>query len=154
MHMQTHVGIQVAVGVAEQADLRFRYENVSVTDDGPSVSVVSFGPKISLAKNYVAAFVPIGFAFGSDVEVSETRAVHPTLLLTAPLHRSVELNASAKYLLPLAKDNENLVAFNFGLGLGPNLDRWVLRPEVGFLTNPGEEGHFTHFSLGLTLKLN
>ena len=39
--------------------------------------------------------------------------------------------------------------FNLGLGIG-NFERLVVRPEVGILINPGEDGHFRHFSIGLT----
>ncbi len=152
-HIQNHFGVQVAAGVHDKLDMRLRYENVQVADDGPSVSVLGFGPKIQLFKDRIAAYLPVGFAFGSDIEAGETWAIHPTLLLTAPAHRNVEINASAKYLVPLSSDDgDNLVAFNLGLGLGPNLKRWAIRPEVGFLLNPGEDGHFTHFSLGVSLR--
>ena len=46
-----------------------------------------------------------------------------------------------------ADDAESLVALNLGLGLGPS-DKWVIRPEAGFLWNPGESGHYWHLSLG------
>lgn len=162
--VQTHLGLQFAAGASDVLDLRFRFERVSMTgdddprtrDDIPSVNVVALGPKVRLVKGVVAAYLPVGFAFGRDVDVSETWEMQPTLLVTAPLARSAELNLSAKYIVLLSREAEaedNLVAFNVGLGLGPKLDRWVLRPEIGFLFNPGEEGHFTHFSLGLALKL-
>jgi hypothetical protein len=142
-HVQNEVGVQVATGVHERADLRARYTWVE------GVNVVGFGPKFGLVKDRLALGVPIGFAFGSDVDSGNSLQVHPTLIATVPAARTVELNGSLKYLVPLAKDGgDNLIAFNFGLGLGPK--RWKLRPEVGFLINPGEEGHFTQFSLGFS----
>lgn len=152
-HVQNQFGVQLATGVHDKVDLRLRYERAEVDDNGPGVNVVGFGPKLQLVKDRLAVYVPVGFAFGNDIEVGKTWAVHPTLLLTATAHRNVELNASAKYLVPLSSDaGDNLVAFNLGLGLGPNLERWAIRPEVGFLFNPGEDGHFTHLSIGLSFR--
>ena len=117
-HIQNHFGVQVATGVHDKLDLRLRYENVQVADDGPRVSVLGFGPKFQLFKDRIAAYVPVGFAFGSEIEVGKTWAIHPTLLLTAPAHRNLEINASVKYLVPLSRDGgDNLVAVNLGLGL-------------------------------------
>src|SRR6266571_4160616 len=99
----------------------------------------------------VALSVPVGFAFGEDVESGKTWAVHPTLLLTGPVNSHLEVNGSLKGLIPLSKDGgDTLVAFNVGLGVG-DLEKWVIRPEVGFLFNPGESGHFTQFGIGLTI---
>lgn len=141
-HVQDEWSLQAATGVHDRVDLRARYARVE------GVNVVGIGPKIGLVKDRLAFAVPIGFAFGGEVDSGETWQVHPTLIVTAPAHRHVELNAAAKVLIPLS-DGDTLVAVNAGAGLGV-LDRWAIRPEVGFLFNPGETGHFTQFSLGFT----
>lgn len=158
-HVQDHFGLQVGVGVHEAVELRGRYEHVKVAGDGPGFEVVGFGPKIRLVQDRLALYVPVGRAFGgpddSDLvsDLGESWAVHPTLLFTLPAHRTVEVNASAKYLVPLKENGgDNLLAFNLGLGLGPNLERWAIRPEAGILLNPGEDGHFYHLSLGLSFR--
>lgn len=46
------------------------------------------------------------------------------------------------------------MAFNLGLGLSADFNRWAIRPEYGMLFNPGEEGHFGQFSIGFMYKLN
>ncbi len=151
-HVQDHLGLQLAAGVHEKLDLRLRYEHISPDfEEGQGLSVVGFGPKLELVKDRVAAYVPVGCAFGRDVETSRTWQAQPTLLFSVPAHRSVELNASTKLIVPFS-EGDTLAAFNFGLGLSPNPERWVLRPEVGFLFNPGESGHFTQFSLGLSIR--
>ncbi len=145
-------GIQAAVGISNQVDLRLRYERINLPDsDESGVNVLGFGPKFGVIADKIAVFVPIGFAFGGGIETSETVQVHPTLLLTFPLHENVELNASAKALIPVTeRDIDDLAAFNIGIGVGPDLRRWVVRPEIGFLFNPGEEGRLRHLSIGLT----
>lgn len=153
-HIQDHFGAQLGVGLHEAVELRARYEHVMVVEDGPSVEVVGIGPKLRLVEDHLALYVPIGRAFGGgeDADLGDSWQVHPTLLGTAPVHRNVEVNASAKYLIPLNDDGgDNLVAFNLGLGLG-QLDTWVIRPEVGVMFDPGDEGRFYHFSLGVSFR--
>ncbi len=82
--VQDHVGVQVATGISERTDLRLRYELITLGDgESSTIHVLGAGPKFSLAKDRAAFYVPIGFAFGSDIETSETFQVQPTLLLTA-----------------------------------------------------------------------
>lgn len=142
-HVQDEFGVQLATGVNDHLDLRARYVRVE------GVNVVAFGPKVGIVKDHLAFAIPLGLAFGADVDSGDSLQIHPTLIGTLPAGKVVELNGSVKYLVPLSnKGGDNLVALNFGLGLGP--ERWKLRPEVGFLMNPGEEGHFTQFSLGFS----
>lgn len=149
-HVQNHAGIQVAAGVHDSVDLRVRYERVMVED---GVNVLAVGPKVRLFKGWAAAYVPIGLAFGNGIDTGKTWAVHPTLLLTGQVHPAVEVNWSAKYLVPLHEDGgDNLVAFNVGLGLGPPDGRWTIRPELGMLFDPGEAGHFNQWSVGFSFR--
>jgi hypothetical protein len=153
-HVQNHAGLQVAAGLHDKVDLRVRYERVMV-EDAEGINVLGFGPKIQLVKGWAALYVPIGFAFGGDFDTGKTWAVHPTLLLTGQVHPSVELNWAAKYLVPLHEEGgDNLLAFNVGLGLGPRQGRWAIRPEYGMLFNPGEDGHFNQFSVGVSIRTN
>jgi hypothetical protein len=154
-HVQDGYGVQLGVGLHEAIELRGRFEHLEGVGDVPGVEVVGIGPKIRLVEDRLALYVPVGRAFGGpdESDFGQSWQVHPTLLATVPAHRNVEVNASAKYLVPLKEDGgDNLVAFNLGLGLGPDLDRWAIRPEAGVLFNPGEDGHFYHLSLGLSFR--
>jgi len=150
--IQNNFGFQVATGVGDRTDLRLRYERITFRErDADGVHVLGLGPKFGLLPEQVALYIPVGFAFGEGIDTSDTFQVHPTLLLTHAVLDVAELNASAKALIPITeRDLDDLIAFNFGIGLSPDLTRWVVRPELGFLINPGEDGHFRHFSIGLT----
>lgn len=150
--VQNNFGVQVAMGMSDRADIRFRYERVNFDDsDGEGMNVLGLGPKFGLVTDRVAVYVPVGFAFGDDIETSETIQVHPTLLLTMPLNQYLEINGSGKALIPITeREIDDLLAFNIGLGASSDMERWVVRPELGFLFNPGEEGHMRHLSIGLT----
>ena len=149
--VQDHVGIQFATGVSDNVDLRFRYEYISVDEEGgSSVSVVGIGPKFGFGEGKAAFYVPVGTAFGGGADAGEALQVHPTLLYTYPFSSQFELTGSGKALLMVDRDNDDLVAFNLGAGISSDLSRWALRPEAGILLNPGEDGRFWHFSVGFT----
>ncbi len=142
-------GLLLAAGLKENLDLRVRIERQVVTGEpDDALTVVGAGPKLAFWNQHAALFMPIGVAFGDDIETSETVGFHPTLLFTVPLSRSVEINPSTKLLIPLKGDGETLWAANLGLALGPDVRRWAIRPEVGILRNPGESGYAIHYSMG------
>jgi hypothetical protein len=151
--MQDQFGIHLATGIGDRTDMRLRYERISAGDgsDDFVVHVFGAGPKFALKPDRVALYVPVGFAAGDGISAWETVQIHPALLMTLPVNQSIELNGSLKALIPVTdREMDELVALNLGVGLGPDLSRWAIRPEVGFLFNPGEEGRFQHFSIGLT----
>jgi len=153
-HVQNSFGIQSAVGVHMLMDFRLRYEHVGLDPDFGDISgvnVLGFGPKFSLVKDWVAIYFPVGFAFGNDIEVSDTWQIHPTVLFTVPVNKYVEFNPSAKVLIPFKSEQDTMVAFNLGAGISTDINKWAIRPEIGFLYNPGESGYFMHFSLGFSI---
>jgi hypothetical protein len=159
-HIQDNLGLQVAAGITNFLDLRLRYEYLYHPDSGVeydnsySGHVFGFGPKFSLVKDRLAVFLPVGFAFGEDIEVAETWHFYPTVLLTSPISKNFEVNTSAKALIPFRKEQNTLYAVNLGLGISQNIRRWALRPEVGILFDTeGGGGFYLHFSLGFSYTL-
>jgi hypothetical protein len=146
--VQDHVGLQLATGVSDRTDLRFRYEYIDM--EGSAVHVLGAGPKFGIVPDRVAFYVPVGTALGDDVETSESFQVQPTALFTLPVSNQVEVTASGKALLWVDRDNDDLLAFNLGGGLSSDLSKWAVRPEGGILINPGEDGKFFHFSIGFS----
>lgn len=152
-HAQNQIGFQAAYGISDRIELRLRYERVTVDKEGEDpVNVLGFGPKLGIVEDIAALNLPIGLGLRDGVDVSETLQFHPTLLLTLPGGRNFEVNTSAKALIPLTdEDSDVLIAFNLGTGISTNLEKWAVRPEFGFLFNPGEDGRFMHFSIGLAV---
>jgi hypothetical protein len=158
LKVQDELGLQLAAGVHDRVDLRVAYVRVDVDDALaedtaiPGVNVLSFGPKVGLVKDRLALSVPVAFAFGEDIDSGESWVVQPTLIGTVPIARNLDAIAAGKVLYPFtAEDPETLVGLNLGLGLGPP-DRWVFRPEIGFLWDPGEGGHYWNLSAGFTYR--
>ncbi len=150
--IQNHIGAQVAVGLSDKVDLRIRLEHIWVKDDSFSEQVFGVGPKISLAKDRVAAYLPVGFALS---DIGGSFEFHPTLLFTLPVvQNQIDFNPAAKYLIAFCEDCENLLAFNLGLALSNDLSKWAFRTEYGFLINPGESGSYRHFTVGFSFTFN
>lgn len=76
----------------------------------------------------------------------------PGLIYGLPVGDRIELNLTAKYLIPLEEDCSNLVFVNLGVAV-VNLGNWILRPETGVLFNPGESGQFWRLGLGVSRRL-
>lgn len=155
-NVQDHIGLQVAYGITENFDMRMRLEHLWVADEGGNTNIIGIGPKYEFIDNWLSFYVPVGFAFGGDIEdgISDTWEVHPTMLLTIPAHKNIELNTSTKYIHALQKDGWRFMAFNLGLGLSTDLTKYVIRPEVGWawdVQNGGSDDPFRQFSVGLTL---
>lgn len=145
--VQDHYSLRLARGVSDRVDLRARYEYVDVS----GVSVVGAGP--SSASSKIGS--PYTLPWGSLSVATSTRTrpgkSNPRSSLPSGSARNAEVTASAKALLWFDRDNDDLFGGNLGLGISSDLDRWALRPEIGFLKNPGGEGTWWQWSLGVTI---
>lgn len=147
-HIQNHLGLRVAYGLNDRLNIRAGYENIF--QDGENGHVIGIGAKFPIVRDRIAAFIPIGTVFGSGVSTADSWQIQPTALFTIPVTENIEFNPSAKLLIPFSSQQDNLVAFNLGAGLSTDLQKWVLRPEVGLLYDPGSGGHFTQYSIGFS----
>ncbi|MFC1887931.1 hypothetical protein ACFLYK_03890 [Candidatus Cloacimonadota bacterium] len=151
--MSDNFGVQLGYGLSDNVNVRFRFENIAPEYDGiSSYNFVAIEPKFSLIKDRSAFSLPIGFFTGSDVDDSETIQIHPTVHLTFPLSENFDLNFAPKFLIFLDEDaDDGLIALNAGLGFSTYSNKIVIRPEIGYLWDPGEEGHFFSWGLGISL---
>lgn len=149
--IQNHIGTQAAYGISSKVDIRFRYEYIWFKDDEfkGGVHVVGIGPKVGLLENIIAFSLPIGRAFGDYTE--DSWEMHPTMLFTLPaVKEKLEITLAPKYLITFCEDCKDYIAVNLGLSLSSDVTKWTIRPEYGVLFIPGESGHFSHFSVGLS----
>ena len=149
--LQNHIGLQAAYGITERIDIRARYERIWMKEGeiGDGVDILGIGPKFSLLDKKCAFYIPLGRALGEGSE--DSWELHPTLLFTLPaLNNKIDLTFSPKYLITFCKDCDDLIAFNLGIALSTDLNIWAIRPEYGLLFDPGDSGHFAHFSIGFS----
>ena len=153
-----NLGVRTGVGVSDTVDLRFRFEHVFL-DEGDGWNLVGFGPKFRLLKDHIALSVPFGLAFGEDIDTEDSFEVQPTVIFTVPMDKGLEFNTSGKLIVflddDLEQDERIWAAVNIGFGISTDLEKYVVRPEIGFFfdPNPEREGHFYHMSVGITYYL-
>jgi hypothetical protein len=154
-HVQNHVGIRAGYGVAGAVELRATVERISLASefDSDALTMAGVGVKFGLVQDRVAFYLPVGAVFGEDLELSETWTVAPTLLATWRGGPNFELTPSLKAIYPFAADDPELfLGFHLGAGISTNFDRWVLRPEVGMVKNPGDEGTTWGLTIGVSIR--
>ncbi len=149
------IGFQVAEGLGGELEFRFRAEHFMdlASLDFGEATAFGIGLKKGLIPNRLALYVPLGFAVGSNIDVSRTLQTQPTLLATLPLARSVDFNPSFKGVIYIGDgETPSQAALNLGLGVHNSERSMTLRPEVGWLFDRDDAGGFIHFSLGLTFR--
>ena len=149
--VQNHVGLHAAFGLSSNVDLRCRYEYIWLKEDdfGNGVNVIGLGPKVSLLENKIALSLPIGAAFGKDVE--DQWEFQPSILFTWPaIEDKLDITFAPKYIATFCEDCTDFAAFNLGLAISSDLSSWAIRPEYGLLYDFGESGHAAQFSIGLS----
>jgi hypothetical protein len=148
--VQNEIGFQGAIGLSDKVDIRARYEYVWLGDgDGNNISAIGLGPKFNLIKDKLSISLPVGRALGEGT--SESWEFLPTVLFSLPVKKDIlDINISPKYIIQFCEECESLFAINAGLSISSNLNEWAIRPEFGLLYNPGETGHYTQFSIGVS----
>ena len=153
--LQNHFGLQLAYGLTEKVDIRARYERIWFKDGEISdgIDIIGLGPKFSIVPDRLALFVPIGRAVGEDTE--DTWEVQPTILATfSPIENQVDITLAPKVIIPLCSQCETMAAVNIGAAFGKDVRRLSIRPEYGILFRPGESGHYSQFSIGVSAMLS
>jgi hypothetical protein len=144
--------IQGMHGVSDRLDLGAGYARLQMTKGGAGAHAFGFGPKIGLVPDRVAIATRVGFLFGDEVPVQKSWHMEPALLFTVPITDSVDLNPSARLLVPFCDDCETLFGFNVGLGISPPSWRLKLRPEMGLLFSSRESGAVWTMGIGLSFR--
>lgn len=142
------IGLTAGYGINEKINVKFRYE--SLNNDG-SINFISFGPKVALVQDRVAAALPIGMFF----DEGETEwFISPMFLFTIPNAKNTfEATLGVRGDKFFEEDSDLLIGLNLGFGLSKDLSRWAIRPDFGVVFNPGEEGAFLTFGVAANYNI-
>jgi hypothetical protein len=153
-HVQNQYGLHFGYGLSDRLDLRAGFARVSLDDDAGSTNIFGIGPKWGLVEDAMALYVPVGVVFGGDAEdTSDSWTVAPTVLVTLEPSPGVTLTPSVKGIYPFAvEDPELFLGFHLGAGIELLEGRLVLRPEGGYVIDPGEDGSVWGWTLGASIR--
>ncbi|MBK8969617.1 MAG: hypothetical protein IPM36_23740 [Lewinellaceae bacterium] len=149
--VNNNFGLRLGYGISDRFDLKMRYIRLLPKEEGASgVNYLDLAPKVAIVPGIFAGTMPIGLYFAED----ETQWVFsPKLLYTYPANNMFEATLAAKADIFPDDDGEVYLGFNLGFGMSQNLDRWAIRPELGFMVNPGESGTIWSFGIGFNAVL-
>jgi hypothetical protein len=141
-------GIRFTRGISESFNLCVSYGRIhGGLLSGHGANYLELAPKISLSKGKVAFQLPLGVYFA---EGESSFIISPKLLFTYRSGKKFDLTFSPKAEILLESPSDELIEFSLGAGFSSNLDKWAIRPEIGIILNPGEDGSILTYGLGFT----
>ena len=162
-----NIGFRAGYGVSDKFDIKLRYENLLLNEKVPGVdfkaSYFSVIPKVNFTPGKLALFVPLSMYRFKSVEngdsyksTSYSIAPHLITTFTSKNHTAdFSPSVNVEYLFDTEEDSEGnfLMGFNIGAGFSSDLRKWAIRPEVGYLFKPGDEGHIWNYGVALQFVL-
>lgn len=136
----TLYGARVTFGVGERADISATIGRFQEAGGGGGVNLLNLGVKVPLWADRVSLLAPVGLSFGSGVDVGQTAHIDPGIVFTTPIGTMVDLNPSARVILPFCDGCDPLLGFEVGLGMRSSGSRVNIRPTFGVVVNPQEGG--------------
>jgi len=144
-------GIGLGYGISDRLNIQSRYELITFPDNSTDFyHYFDIAAKYSFITNRLAGSLPFGVYAAQGEE--PTFVTSPRVIASYPFDNHIELTCSAKADLFFEEDSDIPLGFTFGLGLSRDLNIWALRPEAGYMINPGGSG--TSFTFGIGLNYN
>lgn len=141
-------GLRLGYGIGEKFDasLQYLHLNTALDEEGAfNGNYFSLAFKYGLLQNYIAVSLPISaYLYNSE----STFAISPKLLFSYPFNDKFETTFASKIDFYLEEDSDAAVGLNLGFGLSKDLNKWAIRPEAGYIFDPGEEGGYWSFGVG------
>jgi hypothetical protein len=162
--LHSNYGFRAGYGLSDKVDIKLRYENISITGDGEgslSGNYLSLVPKFSIVKNKSAFLLPISMYSGPNID--NVYSLAPQFIgTTTNSKNTIDFSGSFKGDLLFirgengyGKDTEFkfLLGLTVGAGFSQDLNKWAIRPEIGYMIEPGETGGALSYGLGLSFTL-
>ena len=147
-----NIGLAAGYGLSEKLNLNVRYEYLKSRSDvdflgetfNDFMNYFEIGCKIRLIEEKMALGLPLGLYI---YEGGLSGSISPRLFMTFGNNEKVEFTAVPSVLLTFGDDIGIFPGVNFGVGLSNNLNKWAIRPEIGY------NGCF-NFGVGTYLKFS
>lgn len=160
--ISNNYGAMLGIGLGKSFDVKFRYEHIAPShnafDSDERLNAFSIIPKLSIAQNSWAVQLPVTMYHYKETspyeDVNRTYSIAPELLKTFIVStNNVDITAGIKgdfiFHENGSVDPDVFAAANLGAGFSSNLNKWAIRPNVGYFFKPGEGGAIWNFGIGL-----
>jgi hypothetical protein len=169
-NINNNIGFKAGVGLSDGVDIKVRYENLMPPNLDKNVdfgaNYFSVIPKFSLMPGKLSLFTPISlYSFktsnSTETEKSTSYSIAAHLIQSFTSHSNkVDFSPSLnlEYLINKGSNGEKtngnfLMGLNVGAGFSDNLNKWAVRPEVGYLYSPDASTGFWNIGVGLQFIL-
>lgn len=143
---------QLRAGLSDKSDIGFRYAYIDVDNASEDYGMIAIEPKFMLVKDRFSLIAPLGMYVGQYVNEDESFHFSPGFIATYPFNKNFDASVASRYMIFFDSDSDNLVALNLGFGVSTDIEKWAIRPEIGYLFNPGNDGHYFQYGVGLSFN--
>lgn len=159
-------GLRVGYGITDRMDVKLRYERLLPSNQTNQLDIPvnywSFVPKYTFIDNILAVkFGVNSYVYresqetSSEEELVSIQSLKPSVIGTWPINQKVELSLAGSYEIALEDDYSNFIGFSLGAGFSEDLDKWAVRPEVGYIFNDENSSNgFLNVGIGLTYNFD
>lgn len=167
-HSHNSYGFRAGYGLTDRFDLKVRYEHLKpVRQQGQTellTNYYSLIPKVALVPGLLSLSLPLShYSYQELVEGKAlTRKVNS---IATQLHytytvpsRKVDLTGGLKADFVYGQrgyeaEHDLLLSTSIGAGFSNNVDRWAVRPEVGFVASTGKSATYITYGVGVQYTL-
>jgi len=137
-------GLKTGYGFGSNFDLKLSWSALRFNANiNVNFNFFTLSPKYSFGRNKFAVALPVSVFRASFMGESESDfMVSPELMFNSGINKYLEIGVNARLIILVDDDTENLIGLGLGIGVSSDLNKWIARPELGILFNPGEEGMF------------
>ncbi len=159
---QNNMGVRVGYGITDKFDVKITYENATTVNSGSDfieqykMNYVSVSPKWTFIKNVLALKIPVNMYSMKyqDGDQESLFNISPTLLATWPVSQQFEVGMSVTYQSGVP-GYQSIFSTGIGMGISKNLDRWAIRPEIGYSVDLEYSDHkYVNFGIGFTYNFD
>ena len=132
-HINQNFGIAAGYGFTNKFNLRVRYEYLELKidlGDNKRVNYFEVNSKINIIKDRLAFSIPFGFYYLNHDRY--TFSLDPRLIASYRVNNNFEMTAIPKVHCFYGNKLKFIPGFTFGIGLSSDLNKWAIRPEVGY----------------------
>lgn len=151
-NLNNNYGFSFGYGISDNFNLSFRYEYLKIKYEieifdmsfDNFLNYFEIGCKIKLLKEKLALGLPVGLY---NYEGGLTASIDPRIFFTVGISDKFDFTVIPKVHVLIGDDIGLYPGLSLGMGLSSNMDRWAIRPEIGY------DGYFnfgvgTYFNFG------